>query len=411
MFCVLRSRPDLPVCLFLFFAVCVLASSSTETTTMSSGAPSRIVATLVAAAAAAATTASAASFTPTGLFDATGSLWPAVEVVVDDASVSFTVALQPSNLALVDQLVREVSDPDNAATYGKYLSPEEVSKLTATDPAAVSRVVEALEPAQCENRGDSLRCSAKRSEVDAIFRTKLGAFQHPTSEDGEVAFVAVEPLTIPAAARKDIVFVSGLTELPFNGAKRHKVAVGGGSKGHSVVPDTIRLQYNVSEGPVTQAVPIAVAEFAGADFEKQSDLSLFSAATGLGNLTIDRYIGPPNNPQADPTEATLDIQYLASVGLGNTNWVWNSNDWMFTLASDLAAAATADRPTVVSVSYAWNEAQQCHGLPGSANCTGTDNAGYINRTNVEFQKAALLGTTVLVASGAFTLHATAPPSP
>jgi len=30
---------------------------------------------------------------------------------------------------------------------------------------------------------------------------------------------------------------------------------------------------------------------------------------------------------------------------------------------------------VLSVSYAWSESEQCHGLPGSVNCTGTDNAG------------------------------------
>ena len=47
------------------------------------------------------------------------------------------------------------------------------------------------------------------------------------------------------------------------------------------------------------------------------------AATGLGNLAIDKAVGPPNDPSepaADLTEASLDIQYLASAGLGNENW-------------------------------------------------------------------------------------------
>ncbi len=87
------------------------------------------------------------------------------------------------------------------------------------------------------------------------------------------------------------------------------------------------------------------------------------------------------------------------MSVGNEFWVWNEDAWMFTMASNLAAANASDLPTVVSVSYAWSEAEQCHGLPGSVNCTGTDNAGYVNRTNVEFQKVALRGTTVLVASG------------
>lgn len=164
------------------------------------------------------------------------------------------------------------------------------------------------------------------------------------------------------------------------------------------------LTYNVTPAGIAGAKTTSqgVAEFGGANNEKQSDLSLFGAATGLGNLSIDRRFGPPNDPQADLTEATLDIQYIASIGHGNTNWVWNSKDWMFEFATSLVSAA--ERPSVISVSYAWSESEQCHGLPGASNCSGTDNAGYVNRTNVEFQKVGVLGTTVLVASGDSGAH-------
>jgi subtilase family serine protease len=164
------------------------------------------------------------------------------------------------------------------------------------------------------------------------------------------------------------------------------------------------LTYNISESEVvgTKATSQGVAEFGGANNELQTDLTSFGAATGLGNLSIDQRFGPPNDPQADLTEASLDIQYIAATGRGNTNWVWNSQDWMFEFATSLVVAA--DRPGVVSVSYAWSESEQCHGLPGAVNCTGTDNAGYINRTNFEFQKVGVLGTTVLVASGDSGAH-------
>ena len=52
-----------------------------------------------------------------------------------------------------------------------------------------------------------------------------------------------------------------------------------------------------------------------------------------------------------------------------------------------------------SVTTSWGAAQQCHGLPGAKNCTGTDNAGYVNRTNAAFQK---LVTVILRACAAST---------
>lgn len=322
--------------------------------------------------------------------------------------LSFTVAMQPSNLDHINSLVSKISDPDNVDYYGHFLSREEVFELTATDRVTVKNIEAALHPAKCLNFGDSLRCTCSTIDLAQIFDTTFSLYQHSLQEE-LTAVVATSPLTIPNSVKGDIVFVSGLTELPWHPEVQRLVYHNLNSNtsirgGHTVVPDTIRIQYNVPQEAVTTAVPVAVAEFAGANNEKQSDLSLFGSATGLGNLTITKHLGPENDPQADMTEATLDIQYLAAISLGNKYWVLNSKDWMFTLASGLSNAETENLPTVVSVSYAWNEAQQCHGLPGAVNCSGTDNAGYIERTNIEFQKVALRGTTVLVASGDSGAH-------
>jgi len=346
-----------------------------------------------------------ATFSPAA---ATADGWTSAPVPADHGPVAFSVALRPSNPGAVDRLVQELSDPDGVH-YGEFLSGAQVAALTATDLPTVGRVTSALAPARCANRGDWLRCAATPAELSRIFGTSFAGFRRSATSKGQLAVVAVGPLTVPLAVRDDVVFVSGLSELPVRHPRPPfalSAAASKASNKHCTVPDTIRLTYNVSAGPVPagSAVPQAVAEFGGANNEHQSDLSAFGSATGLGNLTIDKAFGPPNDPAADLTEASLDIQYLASVGLGNENWVWNSDGWMFALANSLVAAPDDVRPAVVSVSYAWNEAQQCHGLPGASNCTGTDNAGYVNRTNAAFQKVALLGTTVLVASGDSGAH-------
>lgn len=320
--------------------------------------------------------------------------------------VGFTVAMTPSNLDKLDRLLHEVSDPDSDS-YGKHWTGAQVAALTATDRNAVEKVLRALSPAACSPLGgDALRCTAAPDELEAIFQVRFEAWQDESKDSARLAIVASTPLRIPMAIRPHVVFIEGLTELPVRHRVRPLVSaeVGLLDDGHMVAPETILKTYNVSDGAEAPTVTQAVAEFIGNDLERQSDLTLFGAAVGLGNLTIDKVIGPPNDPSASSTEATLDIQYLASVGFPNKNVVWNQRDWMFALATSLATAKDTDRPSVVSVSYAWNEDRQCRGLPGAVNCSHTDNAGYINRTNVEFQKLGLLGTTVLVASGDSGAH-------
>jgi len=61
--------------------------------------------------------------------------------------------------------------------------------------------------------------------------------------------------------------------------------------------------------------------------------------------------------------------------------------------------STTDVPQVASISYGWSESNQCQ-IDG-ATCTklGVDSEGYVERVNAEFQKIALRGLTILVASG------------
>ena len=97
------------------------------------------------------------------------------------------------------------------------------------------------------------------------------------------------------------------------------------------------------------------------------------------------------------------MQYLAGVGLSNSNWILNCEHWVFEL-TQLVQNATL-RPTVVSLSYAWAEDAQC-GTTADGDCSimHLNSAQYVNRTNFELQKVALLGTTVVAASGDSGAH-------
>jgi len=64
-------------------------------------------------------------------------------------------------------------------------------------------------------------------------------------------------------------------------------------------------------------------------------------------------------------------------------------------------SATKDVPLISSISYGWNEEDQCENGIGAQECTalGVDSKGYARRVNIEFQKIGLRGLSLFSASG------------
>jgi len=63
--------------------------------------------------------------------------------------------------------------------------------------------------------------------------------------------------------------------------------------------------------------------------------------------------------------------------------------------------ATPSTPQVISISYGWNEEDQCEQGIGGAECQqlGVNSTQYVQRVNIEFQKIGLRGITITSASG------------
>lgn len=77
---------------------------------------------------------------------------------------------------------------------------------------------------------------------------------------------------------------------------------------------------------------------------------------------------------------------------------------MFDFVQNLEAAT--DRPNVLSLSYAWSEAEQCISLTDQIECTKNrlTNDQYVARINSEFQKLGTMGVTIVSASGDSGAH-------
>eukprot|EP00331_Platyophrya_macrostoma_P019744 CAMPEP_0176466656 /NCGR_PEP_ID=MMETSP0127-20121128/38022_1 /TAXON_ID=938130 /ORGANISM="Platyophrya macrostoma, Strain WH" /LENGTH=527 /DNA_ID=CAMNT_0017859865 /DNA_START=40 /DNA_END=1620 /DNA_ORIENTATION=- len=170
-----------------------------------------------------------------------------------------------------------------------------------------------------------------------------------------------------------------------------------GQPGMTQTPSTIRQRYAV---PEPSALPTflanytqGVAEFEG-EYFADSDIAAFTTQYGMPNLSIP--VMGPNTPSADAdaTEGTLDLEYIAAMSGARIPTWWlaqntNNNDpgnIDFSLWCEQVASQTP-MPYVVSISW------------------GSGYERYVNDTQVMvadndgFRKLGLLGVSVFAASG------------
>merc|ERR1712032_1802263 len=98
-------------------------------------------------------------------------------------------------------------------------------------------------------------------------------------------------------------------------------------------------------------------------------------------------------------EATLDTQYMMGESEVPEMFYWTTPGWQYEWANSFYSSKTI--PESVSISWGWAESGQCQSGIAESECTtlGVDAAGYVARTNTEFQKIGLRGTSLFAASG------------
>ena len=353
------------------------------------------------------------------------STWQRGERATSHDIVTFHVPLRGANQG-VEDLLAKVSDP-TSKQYGEYLTVEELSARFGAPKDVQNRVKGFFERQRIECElvgGASLACRAKATAVEQAFETEMFHFKHKLSAKKVLRHIGT--LSLPESIADGVEFVTGLGQF-FNFRERQvrfydavqepTVSDNGsgcpGKEGQNcfITPFTLRSLYNVSKDMEVGSAKtsVGVAEFSGNFAISDTDLALFGKKIGseASPLAVDQRGGEPND-SSEPasTEAQLDIEYTSSMGNGVSNWVWNQEHWIYALCMSLQNATnSAKRPSVISMSYAWSEANQCGGVTG-AECRqlGVDASAYVNRTNLELAKIGLLGITMLSASGDSGCH-------
>lgn len=326
--------------------------------------------------------------------------WKLIERVTPRQNIRLTFAIKQENVAELEEIFWSVSNP-KSKSYGQYLDADAVGKLVKPSKESIYVVKSWLS----DNLLDSRSCFETRNNDFIVCETTSAAaeslllgvrfyrFQHPETSRSVIRSSAL--YSVPRKVAKHLDFVGGLLRFPALNYARPKAEQAGSDTDNvdihiGVFPRVLRTQYNVSstvgKHPNNSQ---AVAQFLG-QYYNSHDLSEFFALFGQGFThlaDISKVVGP--NSGRSGIEASLDVQYIMSLGANITTWFWSTAgkhesqepflEWI------LAVGNTSQVPYVFSISYGDNE--------------DSLSVDYMNRINVEFMKAGVRGITILFASG------------
>eukprot|EP00747_Dinoflagellata_sp_TGD_P137215 gnl/TRDRNA2_/TRDRNA2_175650_c0_seq1.p1 gnl/TRDRNA2_/TRDRNA2_175650_c0~~gnl/TRDRNA2_/TRDRNA2_175650_c0_seq1.p1 ORF type:complete len:610 (-),score=150.65 gnl/TRDRNA2_/TRDRNA2_175650_c0_seq1:356-2185(-) len=314
--------------------------------------------------------------------------------------VHFIIAVKQQNLKQLEEKFWAVADP-KSPEWRKFMSIEEIDAMVASRDADKITVASWLEAelskeARTEMTSDSIEVRCTVGDAEKLFDTRFFTYTH---DKGHTIIRSVGTHSIPVDVHAAIDFVEGVADFPMHRAPVHKKALAQTSAVTPLVaPETLLGMYKVPADAKITKVSQGPAEFQDDQSFNKADLKTFFAQTDLSDETVTDIVGP-FSPQVPDTEATLDVQYITSVGQKQTNWYWTADNWMYTWANNFYNAK--EIPDAVSISWGWAEDQQCSAGIDQSECQtlGIDSEQFVKRVNTEFQKIGLRGVSLFVASG------------
>eukprot|EP01127_Copromyxa_protea_P016095 TRINITY_DN4726_c0_g1_i2.p1 TRINITY_DN4726_c0_g1~~TRINITY_DN4726_c0_g1_i2.p1 ORF type:complete len:563 (-),score=125.11 TRINITY_DN4726_c0_g1_i2:77-1765(-) len=325
------------------------------------------------------------------------------EVEVDPHhELSFIIALKQQNLDTLDAIYWDRVNPDSP-NYRNWLTSDEINAIVSPsteDHDAVWNWLKNNGVRELVSHGDSIEGKASVKVLSHMMHTKFYTYQH---QDGRKIVRIGGAYHVPENLATIIEMFSGLNT--FAPAKQHKrtkkiQVTGVWDWDTYVVPQTLWGLYNIPSGITAKNNSSqAVLEWE-AQYYSPADLKGFGENMAVPNIAPVTLVGT-NNPNSPGDESTLDIEWIAATGLGVKNWFWieAGDAWLYDFAVHFMA--TQDVPLVASMSYGWNEEDQCESGIGGAECNklGVTSQQYVARVNTEFQKIGLRGISLFASSG------------
>lgn len=341
--------------------------------------------------------------------------WDALGTASLNEEVVFLFGIKQRNTDLLERRFWQVSDPKDK-DYGEHLTNAQITKLIGADPnlaktflhrltnelyaqsGSMFKSVESDTTCKLNVNQDWLSCFMRARDAMNYFGvSKFYIYRKPGSTRQYVR--THHHLHLPEAAAAMIDYIGGATSrLP---AQNQKLAIKESEfkqrpsddfgEHIGIYPTIIRERYNLSaevgqHPDNSQCTPQFLEQY-----YHQRDLSVFWRWYGKGYYhrdDIDIVVGDVPDGMSG-IEASLDTQYMLSIGNNITTWFWSTagrHEQQEPFLQWLIDLSNTDKPPLVnSASYSDKEASL--------------DPDYMRRVNTEFMKAGVRGLTLLFASG------------
>eukprot|EP00211_Chloroparvula_japonica_P004395 CAMPEP_0119133096 /NCGR_PEP_ID=MMETSP1310-20130426/12960_1 /TAXON_ID=464262 /ORGANISM="Genus nov. species nov., Strain RCC2339" /LENGTH=624 /DNA_ID=CAMNT_0007123771 /DNA_START=43 /DNA_END=1917 /DNA_ORIENTATION=+ len=342
-----------------------------------------------------------------------------------DEIVSFHVVLHPRGREELHRALMDVSNP-RSENYGKYWTREQV-RAVADYPfshpihRAVADWVDRFgKGAQVDFNGDNYHFVTTVETAERLFDTKLMAFERSATGERLVKFFGT--LSLPADVLEHTSMVTGITEFPSaplhpqsveDLLARAGIADDDEGQGGCNVPYTVKNMYNMDQNAAaTQASSVAPYSRNPSDTRDigfgEDDLATWESVNSLPNNPVNNIIGDnsamytsDHTPLAG-LEALLDVQMISAYssgfqGPGANQSFYIQKGWIYEFANYIYN--NPGSPWINSMSYGYEETNQCAVGNCDALSSFPDSQGYVYATDSVFLKLGLLGYTMIAASG------------
>ena len=314
-----------------------------------------------------------------------------------EGELELTFAVKQSNLPALEAKVLSVSDPRSAA-YGKHLSREEVDVFTAPAPESAGALrsflaAQGIAGCAANGNGDFVKCVVPVAVAEKALGATYHAFKN--EQTGEVVRRARGGYALPAELAPHIDLVAPVARFPPVSTRRPRQMLDAeAGKSRSNTPSSLHALYSVGSTRANSTSNIqACTAFLNQHYE-QSDLDKFNKKYIPKNSgQVIKSVGTGGTGRAG-VEASLDIEFITAMGAGVTSEFWSykgsapdnpENEPFLAWMTQVGNTTDAAVPKVFSTSY--------------GECENTVSMDYMNRVNVEFQKAAARGITLTFATG------------
>ena len=243
------------------------------------------------------------------------------------------IALKQLGVDFLENFVYQVSDP-SSPTYGKYLSREEVGKLTINQPGldAVREYLRANDIMEYQETlyGEYVSVTSTLGKWENLFGAEFMPYKHISSEAIYFRSTAYE---IPSTLTEHVFAIYNIMELPFlnyenrfQGNYRRTLIEDGdltSSLFGYITPAALNSFYNIftnqGNSLTSQTIYSAVGQYFSSD-----DLAIFQFYFEIPWHPVDLDVNSRDQPSQcndNPNncgESNLDLQYIMSIAQNTT---------------------------------------------------------------------------------------------